>query len=73
MTEESTSRFGPTFLVYTALGYLALALHFLVFVPGHVEGSGRTAAVLLLLNLAAGAWCFLRALRVAWGVRLRMD
>lgn len=54
------------FVAYTALGYLALLIHQGLFVPGMAAGRGPLHSWLALANLAAGTWCFLRALFSAW-------
>ena len=57
---------GGTFFAYTALGYLSLIIHDVLFARSLGVGATTLHAVLALLNLAAGSWCFLRALRAAW-------
>jgi hypothetical protein len=58
---------GSFFIAYTALGYLSLIIHQGLFVPEMMDGVSSTAhGVLALVNLAAGSWCFLRALHSAW-------
>jgi len=60
--------FGP-FAAYTGLGYLALVLHHWVFAPQMAESVTGMRVVLVLVNLAAGSWCFIRALRMLLPVR----
>jgi hypothetical protein len=58
---------GSFFIAYTALGYLSLIIHQGLFVPELMSGVTSTAhGLLALANLAAGTWCFLRALHSAW-------
>ena len=56
-------------LAYTALGYLALGLHHLLYVPGLAEDPSWSRGAVVLLNLAAGAVCFVCALRKGWTPR----
>jgi hypothetical protein len=58
------------FVVYTVLGYVALSLHNGVFAPDLAEEPTDVRAILVLLNLAVGTWCFLRALRGLWKAEL---
>jgi hypothetical protein len=62
MAEAPPSRFAPLFVVYTALGYLALALHGGVFATDPGVAPTRFRTMLVVANLLAGSWCFLRAL-----------
>jgi hypothetical protein len=66
---------GGTFIAYTVLGYLSLFIHEGLFAPTLASGSNTARSVLALVNLAAGSWCFLRALRAAWvaGAALRRE
>jgi hypothetical protein len=70
MQAAHINRSGTTFLVYTGLGYLALILHLAFFGPGLSEASSRVRVALVLVNLAAGSWCFVRALRAGWTRRV---
>ena len=54
----------PTFAAYTALGYLALILHHWVFGPDIAEAVTAPRIALVMANLFAGGWCFLRAIRM---------
>ncbi len=56
------------FLVYTAMGYAALAIHRWVFAPALSELSSALQVLLVFANLGAGAWCFSQALRMAWRI-----
>ncbi|HEX9783348.1 MAG TPA: hypothetical protein VGA56_11550 [Opitutaceae bacterium] len=63
---QRTSAEWLAFGGYTLLGYLSLGLHHWIFAPG-IAGAGSAAQVFLVMaNLLAGTWCFLRALRAAW-------
>lgn len=73
MQAEHIQRSGAAFLAYTGLGYLALLLHLAFFGPGLENASTRARVILVLLNLAAGSWCFLRALRTGWTRRIHPD
>jgi hypothetical protein len=68
MHGSSPSRAGPVFLAYTALGYVALVLHNWVFVTDPAAPMTRLRSALIMVNLLAGSWCFLRALLSAWQV-----
>lgn len=54
------------FAAYTALGYLALAIHQWVFVPDIEDVPSGLQISLVMVNLIAGFFCFTRALRAAW-------
>ncbi len=61
------------FLGYLLLGHVALGLHRWVFEPGLSAMSGATQVALVLVNLLAGSWCFVCALRSAWALARRGD
>jgi len=66
VTKQEAGNERIIFVVYTALGYVALSLHNGVFAPDLAEEPTNMRAVLVLFNLAAGTWCFLRAIRGLW-------
>jgi hypothetical protein len=66
MHEAPTSRSSPVFLAYTGLGYVALSLHNWVFVTDPAAPMSGLQSVLIMANLIAGSWCFMRALFAAW-------
>lgn len=66
MGEKETIKERLSFVVYTALGYLALVLHNSIFAPELAEEPTDVRVVLTMINLAVGTWCFLRALRGIW-------
>ncbi len=64
MREVQPGAYWLAFGGYTSLGYLALVIHRWIFVPG-LEGNGSAGQIaLVMVNLLAGSWCFLSALRV---------
>ncbi|MGH8019982.1 MAG: hypothetical protein ACREIA_17230 [Opitutaceae bacterium] len=68
MREVQPGAYWLAFGGYTLLGYLALGIHGWIFAPG-LEGNGSAGQVaLVMLNLLAGSWCFLNALRVVRAV-----
>jgi hypothetical protein len=64
--EEGTPIADGSFIAYTVMGYLALVLHNSLFAPDLAEEPTNVRAILVVLNLAAGTWCFVSALRNLW-------
>lgn len=68
MRSDVSSAEWLTFAGYTALGYLALAIHRWVFSPDLGHFATNLQLALVMCNLVAGTCCFLRALRAALAV-----
>jgi len=57
------SPFWNTFVGYTLLGYLSLALHHWLFFPHRGEQATDLGMFLMLGNLMLGGFCFYKALQ----------
>jgi len=71
-----TAVFSPSsFVVYTSLGYLSLALHHWVFFPNRDAQATDFGLILMLANLVAGGFCFWKGFHgsVAWWRSIRDD
>lgn len=67
MVEEKGAAISDgSFIAYTAMGYLALVLHNSLFAPEFTEEPTNVRGILVVLNLAAGTWCFVSALWNLW-------
>jgi hypothetical protein len=71
MEQARTSNEWLIFGSYTVLGYIALGIHRWIFAPGLEQVTSAVAILLVMTNLIAGSWCFIRALRAAWTISSR--
>lgn len=75
MKIDSEDSFLGSFVVYTALGYISLALHHWVFFPGRAAQGIDLGLFLMLANLVAGGFCFWKGFQgsLAWWRSVRND
>ena len=73
-TDARESQLG-SFVVYTSLGYLSLALHHWVFFPSREAQATDIGLFLMLANLVVGGLCFWKGFQgsVAWWRSIRDD
>ena len=75
MKTGSEDSFLSSFVVYTSLGYLSLALHHWVFFPSREAQATDFGLFVMLANLVVGGLCFWKGLRgsVGWWRSIRDD
>ncbi|RKX35074.1 MAG: hypothetical protein DRP71_04890 [Verrucomicrobia bacterium] len=75
MKTGSEDSFLGSFVVYTTLGYVSLALHHWIFFPSRAAQATDLGLFLMLANLVAGGLCFWKGFQgsVAWSRSVRND
>ena len=75
MKTDTEDSFLSSFVVYTSLGYLSLALHHWVFFPNRIAQATDFGMLLMLANLVAGGLCFWKGFQgsVGWWRSIRDD